>query len=68
MKEIILNASKTLSTGTGIQAFDKLEIPVTIAPAPTEPLADVPFMEFQVTPMLMNSTLQLSFSYCHGEN
>jgi ribonuclease PH len=25
-------------------------------------------MEFQVSPMLMNSTLQVSFSYSHGEN
>lgn len=68
MKEIILNGSKTLSTGTGIQAFDKLEIPVTIAPAASPQFPDAPFMEFQVTPMLMNASLQLSFNYSYGEN
>ena len=68
MKEIILNGSKTLSTGAGLQAFDKLEIPVTIAPAASTLSEEQPFMEFQVTPMLMNSTLQLSLSYCHGDN
>ena len=41
MKEIILNPGKTLSaaiTGGSHQLFDKLDIPITIAPAvPTHP-------------------------------
>jgi hypothetical protein len=46
MKEIILNGSKTLSTGTGMQTFDKLEIPVTISPTPQLSSGEAPFMEF----------------------
>lgn len=70
MKEIILNGSKSIASGAGHHTFDKLEIQVTIAPAAqvVQATEDVPFMEFQVTPMLMNSTLQLQMSYCYGEN
>jgi len=39
MKEIVLNAGKTLSSGAGMTTFEKLEIPVTIGQNSAKPSA-----------------------------
>lgn len=56
MKEIILNSTKAIASK---QTFEKLEIPVTVGgPAPSQ----IPNgISYQVSPMLQNSTVQLTY-------
>lgn len=65
--EIHLNEAKSLSSAIKDFNFEKLEVPITVSAKTQDPQLKSPFIEIQVNKMLMNSTVQLYFSYNHGE-
>jgi len=67
MMEIHLNQAKSLSSAIKDFNFEKLEVPITVCAKTQDLQLKSPFIEVQVNKMLMNSTVQLSFSYNHGE-
>lgn len=70
MREILLNPAKSLSSSvTAHQTFEKLEIPFSIPQPKESGVANTaaPFIDFQVNPMLLNSTIQVTFSYSYGQ-